>query len=509
MAELPDFRSLWMDTAPGPDRAGGSLPTEAEIVVVGAGIAGLTTAYLLADAGRSVLVLEARTAAGGVSGHTTAKLTAQHGLTYHGLASRRGPAAAAAYGASQLAALDWVATTADSLDIDCELERTDSYVYTTDPARRDALRAEAGAARAAGLPASYTDSLDLPVPVAGAVRVADQARFHPRRWLLGLAARIEALGGRLLEDVRVTGVRAGRSAIVRTTSGVVRADQVVVATHYPVLDRGLFFTRLDPVRDLVIAGPLPARLRLSGVYLDADTRHSVRLAYASGEPVLMVGGEHYRVGDRVDVRARYARLASWAAEHLGLTDLRYRWSAHDMSTVDGVPYVGRYHPGSRNLWVATGFGHWGMTGGTAAGLLLRDLVLGRPNELATLYDPGRLPLSGVPTLAGDNVTVARHLAGDRLRALASADLANLAADSGTVGRAGTAFVAAYRSATGELTCVSARCTHLGCLVAFNDAERSWDCPCHGSRFDVDGSVLQGPAVRPLRRLSDVERAVGA
>ena len=430
MAKLPDVRSLWLDTTPAPNRAGGVLPPEAEIVVVGAGIAGLTTAYLLAEAGRSVLVLEARSVAGGVAGHTTAKLSAQHGLIYDRLATRMGLAAAARFGASQLAALDWVTSTARALDVDCELERTDSYVYTTSASRRAALRAEAEAARAAGLPASYLDSVDLPLPVAGAVRFADQARFHPRRWLLGLAARIEALGGRIIEGVRVTGVRSGRPALVRTTSGVVRAGQVVVAT---LLDRGLFFARLDQVRDLVLAGPRPAGLALSGMYLDADTGHSVRLARAGGEELLVVGGERYRVGD-VDVRARYARLGAWAREHLGLTDVRYRWSAHDMSTVDGVPHVGRYHPGSRNLWVATGFGQWGMTGGTAAGLLLRDLVLGRRNELAPLYEPTRLPLPRVPTQTGDHPR-------------ASANLANLSPRSARAPRWTSTTAASLRGAT--------------------------------------------------------------
>ncbi|MGH3878291.1 MAG: NAD(P)/FAD-dependent oxidoreductase [Actinophytocola sp.] len=404
MAELPDIRALWLDTSPAPNRAGGAVPVEAEIVVVGAGIAGLTTAYLLAEAGRSVLVLEARAVAGGVAGQTTARLSAQHGLIYHRLAIRRGPAAAARFGASQLAALDWVTSTARALDVDCELERTDSYVYTTSSARRTALRAEAAAARAAGLPASYLDSVDLPLPVAGAVRFADQARFHPRRWLLGLAARIEALGGRIIEGVGVTGVRSGRPALVRTTSGVVRAGQVVVAA---LLAHGSFFARLNQLRGLALAGPRPAGLTLSGMYLDADTRHSVRLARAGGEEMLVVGGEHYRVGEGVDVRARYGRLGAWAREHLGLTDPRYRWSARDMSTVDGMPHVGRYHPGSRNLWVATGFGQWGMTGGTAAGLLLRDLVLGRPNELAPLYEPTRLP---PPRVRTDHLRASANLA---------------------------------------------------------------------------------------------------
>jgi glycine/D-amino acid oxidase-like deaminating enzyme/nitrite reductase/ring-hydroxylating ferredoxin subunit len=496
--------SLWLDTAPAPDRTGGVLPVEAEVVVLGAGIAGLTTAFLLAQAGKQVLVLEAGRVASGVSGHTTAKVTAQHALIYAHLTEWYGQDAAAAYGASQAAALDWLVATAQSLEIECELVRADSYVYTTDEARRDDLRAEAEAAQVVGLPATFHEELDFPVPVAAAVRFAAQARFHPRKWLLGLADRIEGLGGRIVEGVRATGVGSARPTVVRTTAGSVQAGDVVVATHYPILDRGLFFARLDPVRDLVVAGPLPSGLTLRGMFLDADSHHSVRVAGTDADPMLVVGGEHYRVGESVDVQARHARLADWARQHFGLEDVRHRWSAHDMSTVDRVPYVGRYHPGAGNLWVAAGFGQWGMTGGTAAGLLLRDLVLGETNPLAGLFDPNRMSARALPSLVGNNVTVGRHLVGDHLRALRSRDIARLEPDEATVTRHGTAMIGAYRDEEGALHAVSARCTHLGCLVAFNNAERSWDCPCHGSRYGIDGEVLQGPAVRPLRRHPELE-----
>ena len=494
-----DSRSLWIETAPAPERTS-LAPMSADVVVLGAGIAGLTTAFLLAEAGRSVTVVEADRVAAGVSGHTTAKLTAQHGMRYDRLARTKGPAAAASYGATQLAALDWVVRIAREHGIECALERLDSYVYTTDPDRRDALEAEAESARAAGLPASYVDSVDVPVGAVGAVRFAGQAQFHPRQWLLGLAALIEERGGRIIERVRATAVSEGRPTRVRTTAGTIQAEAVVVTTHYPIFDRGLFFARLDPVRDLVVAGPAPREVQ--GTYLDADTRHSIRTATAGGSRYLVVGGEHYRVGERVDVAARYERLTEWARERLGLTEVTHRWSAHDMSTLDGVPYVGRYHPGAKNLFVATGFGQWGMTGGTAAGLLLRDLVLGKENELATLYDPNRVSLSSVPSFVSNNATVARHLVGDHVRALRHADPGTLEPGDARVTRRGAAMVASYRDEMGELHEVSARCTHLGCLVAFNNAERSWDCPCHGSRFGVDGSVLRGPAVRPLRKLGE-------
>ncbi|WP_027947139.1 FAD-dependent oxidoreductase [Amycolatopsis taiwanensis] len=491
---LPAPLSLWVDTAPAPDRGGRPLPVQAEVVVIGAGIAGLTTAYLLAAAGRSVLVLEAGAVGAGVSGHTTAKVTAQHALAYSTLKSRKdkrgGAIAAATYGQAQSAALDWIARTSAEVEIDCAFTRQDSFVYVTDPARLDRLRAEAEAAEEAGLPASLVGGEEIvpPLGAAGAVRFTGQAQFHPRRWLLGLAERIEQLGGRIVEGIRVTQVE--ERGIVHTPRGRVRGRDVVVATHYPILDRGLFFARLNPVRDLAVAGPGAA---VDGMYLDADTHRSLR----GYDGFLVVGGEHYRTGEDIDVEGRYSRLAQAALE-LGMTRLTHRWSAHDMSTLDSVPYVGRYHPAARHLWVATGFGQWGMTGGTAAGLLLDELIRGGDPPAAALFDPNRFDAPSAVALAKDNVAVARHLVGGYVGAATSTGTPEgLRPGEATVTRRGSRFVAGYRTEDGELRTVSARCTHLGCLVAFNNAEKTWDCPCHGSRFSTDGTVIQGPATAPL------------
>jgi glycine/D-amino acid oxidase-like deaminating enzyme/nitrite reductase/ring-hydroxylating ferredoxin subunit len=493
--QLPSPLSLWVDTAPAPDRGERPLPAETNVAVIGGGIAGLTTAYLLASAGRSVVVLEAAAVASGVSGHTTAKVSAQHALTYASLASRKGPQGARRYGRSQLEALEWIEATSAELGIDCSFSRQDSFVYTTDSGQVGRLRREADAAGEAGLPASFVEEIDLPVGAVGAVRFTDQAQFHPRRWLLGLAEALERRGGVILERTPVLQVDDGPVPVVHTARGHVRARHVVVATHYPILDRGLFFARLHPVRDLVVAG---AGQALAGIYLDAVTHRSVR----SHDGFMLVGGEHYRTGEHVDVQARYRRLAEAAAE-LGVTKVAYRWSAHDLSTVDSVPYVGRYHPATRHLWVAAGFGQWGMTGGTAAGLLLDKLIRGEDSPYAELFDPNRFDLRSSLTLVKDNAVVAGYLVGDHLRAAAtSSTVDELRPSEGTVTRRGSRFVAAYRADDGELRTVNARCTHLGCLVAFNNAEKTWDCPCHGSRFGTDGSVIQGPATRPLPPLPD-------
>ncbi|MEU3273115.1 FAD-dependent oxidoreductase [Saccharomonospora sp. NPDC006951] len=487
---LPDPLSLWLDTAPAPGRANQPLPSEADVVVVGAGIAGLTTAYRLAAEGRSVVVLEAGRVAGGVSGHTTAKISAQHALKYAQLAAHKGTEAARRYGRTQLDALEWIATTSAELGIECAFERRDSLVHTSERQMVGQLESEAEAAAEAGLPAEFVPDIELPVDAAGAVRFTGQAQFHPRRWLLGLAAAVEHRGGVILEGSPVSKVDEGTVPVVHTAHGSVRARDVVIATHYPILDRGLYFARLNVVRDLVVAGEgrIPP-----GMYLDAVTHRSVR----SYDGLVLVGGEHYRTGARVDVGARYAALAE-AAAGFGVTSLTHRWSAHDLSTVDGVPYVGRYHPGSKRLWVAAGFGQWGMTGGTAAGLLLDRLIRGDDPPEAGLYDPNRFDPRSAPALARDNLTVAKYFVGDHVRALGGETRADsLRPGEGAVTRAGFRFAATYVAEDGGRHTVNARCTHLGCLVAFNNAEKTWDCPCHGSRFAPDGSVIQGPATRPL------------
>ncbi|HVW44492.1 MAG TPA: FAD-dependent oxidoreductase [Amycolatopsis sp.] len=493
---LPAPLSLWVDTAPAPDRGNRPLPAEADVAVIGAGIAGLTTAYRLAAEGRSVVVLEALQVGSGVTGHTTAKISAQHALKYHHLASRKGPGAARDYGRSQLEALDWIATTSAGLGIDCAFERQDSYVYTTERRKVGQLRREADAAHDAGLPASFVPEIDLPVDAAGAVRFTGQAQFHPRRWLLGLADAFERHGGLVIEQTPVIKVEERSVPVVHTARGRVRARDVVVATHYPIFDRGLFFARLNPVRDLVVAG---AGRVPPGMYLEATTHRSVR----SYNGMVLLGGEHYRTGERVDVEARYGTLAE-AAAGFGVTEVTHRWSAHDMSTIDAVPYVGRYHPATRHLWVATGFGQWGMTGGTSAGLLLDKLIRNEDSPYKPLFDPNRFDLRSALTLARDNITVARHFVAEHVRAATTPSTTDDPApgEGRVTRRRNGQFAATYQPAEGSPRTVSARCTHLGCLVTFNNAEKTWDCPCHGSRFDTDGKVIEGPATSPLPPILD-------
>ncbi len=477
----------------------------ADVLVLGGGIAGLTTAYALAREGRRNLVLlEAGRIVAGVTGYTTAKVTVAHNLVYADLTERFDEETAKAYATSQSGALQWVRSTVASEGIECELEERSSLVYTEVADERDRLVAEVEAARRSGLDAELVTDSELPYDIVAGVRLGGQAQFHPRKYLLALAERFVALGGRIYEQTAALDVEPGEPCVVKTERGDVRANEVVVATHYPFLDRGLLFARLAPYRDVVVAVAVPETrapevMAISTGSEDGGT-HSVRTAaYRQGERLLIVTGGQYKTGTTSSVEAQYEQLQDWVRERFGESEVLRRWSTQDTSSVDRLPYIGRLPLSGDHVWVATGFSAWGMTGGTLAGTLLAELLQGRQSAWAELYDPSRTDLRpSAAKLVKENIEVAKELAKGFLRPGLGSPEGLARGESGLFyGKQGR--TAAHRDDDGALHAVSARCTHLGCSVRFNDAERSWDCPCHGSRFALDGTVLQGPAVEPLER----------
>ncbi|MGS2591804.1 FAD-dependent oxidoreductase [Streptomyces hebeiensis] len=496
--------SFWMETSDTTSYPPLVEDITVDVAVVGGGIAGLSTAWELIRAGRTVAVLEARRIAAGVSGHTTAKVSALHTLVYDRLRRTRGPDAARLYARSQQEAVERVAATVTELGIACDFERAAAFTYVTDPTACAGIEAEARAAAEAGLPATYVRRTGLPFAVGGAVRVEDQAQFHPRRYLLALAEDFRRRGGLVFEDTQITGLSEGDHCRVTAGSGhTVTARDVVVATHYPVFDRALLFTRLAPHRELAVAAPLPAGHDPDGMFItEEEGKRSVRTAPVDGGGrLLIVTGESFTPGTG-DTRERFRRLDAWMRKHFPVGDTAYRWAAQDNHSTDTVPLVGAFHPGSRHTYVATGFGGWGMSGGVMAGRLLTGLITGDAPPWAGLYDPRRLrsALRGAPAMLREQAKIARHFVEDRLRAASADSVARIPPGTGAVVRVGGRPCAVHRDAEGTVRAVSARCTHLGCLVAFNAAETAWECPCHGSRFGVDGAVLQGPAVRPLEEV---------
>ncbi len=492
-------RPLWLDGA-STDFPRLSGTVDVDVAVVGAGITGVTTAHLLKQAGRTVALIESSRVGYGATGYTTAKLTVGHNLVYRNLVDSFDEETAAAYARSNQEAIDRVASLVHEHAIECDFERAPNYVYTEDSRTVRELEREADAARRAGVAAELTTETDLPYDVLAAVRVDDQAQFHPWKYVSALAKLVDGDGSHVFELTRATDVSSAKPCVVETNSGTVRARHVVVATQMPFLDRGLFFARAHPQKSYVVAASVDDAPR--GMYISAERpTRSIRSAPgASGGRVVIVGGEGHKPGAHVDTRERYAALERFLDDRFGAT-AEYRWSTHDYVPVDRLPYIGRLRRGDERIQIATGFAKWGMTKGTLAAAIISDALLGRRNEWADLYDAGRVDLRrSAAKLARENAEVGVRFFGERVRSRGGRDEAErLAPGEGAVVRIGAAQYAVQRDEAGDLHALSARCPHLGCIVGWNAADRAWECPCHGSRFAADGTLVQGPATSDLER----------
>ncbi|MFC7203186.1 FAD-dependent oxidoreductase [Haloferax namakaokahaiae] len=505
--------SLWLETTPETDYealySGADRNLAVDTVVVGGGIAGVTTAFKLQREGQSVALVERDRIVEGVTGHTTAKLTSQHGLIYRELAEQFDFDRARLYAEANEAAIADVEHTVEKHDIDCAFTRTPAYTYTeaTDEVKK--FREEAEVASHFGIPASFVDSTDLPYDVAGAVKFDDQATFHPRKYLLALADRIPGDGSYVFEETTVTDIDDGEPCLVSTDRGNLTADDVVVATHFPVFDHALYFARMEPQRSYVVAARLEGDVP-DGVYFDpSDPYFSVRPHPNAATDMVLIGGQSHRTGHGGSTAERYRELEATARDRFDIESIDYRWSTQDFFSIDRVPFVGKHSPRTEHVFVATGFGGWGMTGGTVAGLLLSDLVNGRRNSWQNVYTPSRFEFSASKQrLVSHNTESMKHLLDDRVHGPPRATEVSLDPGGATIVDTDDGPVAASRDDDGQYHIVSAVCPHMGCLVEWNDGERSWDCPCHGSRFDADGTVLDTPALDDLTPKSDAVRKDG-
>ncbi len=500
----PENPSYWVTSTPEPER---HTPLEGhldvDVAIVGAGIVGITCARLLKQAGKTVAVLEMDEVGRGVTGYTTAKVTSGHGAIYSRLIAKHGLETARRYAAANQAGLEQIAGVVEDESIDCDFEERANYVYCEDPERVSQIRDEVDAAGRAGLPVAFTEEVSLPYPIAGAVRLEGQAQFHPRKYLLHLAAGIPGEGSHLFERSRVTDLHEGSRCRVETSKGSVTASQLIVATNYPFIDRALMFPRIHPKRSYVIAGPIEFDRAPDGMFISIDSpTRSIRTIPDGDRLLLMVGGNGHNVGQHYETEEQYRDLEEWMAQRFGISEAAYRWSTQDGVSVDSIPYAGTARRTSDRVFTATAFGKWGFTNGAATSQVIVDRILGRPNKDATLYDPHRLTVkASAENAVMENAKVAIHWVRDRIRHPQSEDFESLQPGEGCVRRVGVDNVAASRDEAGVLRTLSARCTHLGCIVSWNRAEQSWDCPCHGSRFDAAGHVIQGPATRDLEHKS--------
>ncbi|HKQ51455.1 MAG TPA: FAD-dependent oxidoreductase [Pyrinomonadaceae bacterium] len=492
--------SLWLATTPEtsfPRMAG---DVSVDVAVLGGGIAGIATAFQLKQHGKTVAVIEADRVARSVTGNTTAKITSLHALIYEYLIRQFGEDQARLYGEAQQAAIEKIATLVEEHRVDCDFRRTDAYTYTELEEELDQVRAEVEAATRLGLPATFVETTPLPFPVKGAVKFTGQAQFHPRKYLLALVEKIPGDGSFVFERTRAFDIKDEEPCRVATSGGTVTAKSVVLTTHFPYHDPNIYFAAMHPGRSYVLGCRLNGSVP-KGMYISAgdEDMHSFRSNPAEdGGTIWMVGGEKHKTGQGGDTEERYRRLEVYAHARFDVQSIEYRWSTQDNNTVDRAPYIGRLSAGSKNLYVATGFGGWGMTNSHVAAMLLTDMILGRENPWAQVFDPSRFkPVTSARDFITENMNVAKEFMADRIETPELDDLGKLPAGRGEVVEWKGERVAIYKDDHGLVYSSSARCTHMGCIVHWNGAEKSWDCPCHGSRFNYDGKVIQGPANKDL------------
>lgn len=494
-------RSPWAPALPAPTRPL-TADLETDVCVVGGGIAGLSVAYRLSRAGRRVAVLESAGLGSGDTGLSTAHLSSALDDRYQELERRHGADGARTAYESHQAAIEEIAGIVRDERIDCDLARLDGYLFLGPGDSPDLLDRELEAARRAG----FEDAVRLEaipgVPFASGpcLRFPRQGRFHPGKYLAGLAAAIERAGGRIFTGTHVAEIERC-PALARTRDGrTVRAGALVVATNAPIHDRILVNTRMEPYRTYAVAAPVPAGAVADALWWDTgDPYHYVRLQPdGRGGTLLIAGGEDHRTGEGPDDGEPFEELIDWTRERFPIGEVAHRWSGQVLEPVDDLAFIGRDPLGAPDLYLVTGDSGHGITHGAIAGILIAALIVDGDHPWRRLYDPRRIRLLAL----GDQVDAGVQVALKYAEFLTGADdevdsVDRVPAGSGRIVRRAGRPLAVYRDPAGVVHERSAVCPHLGCIVHWNDLEKSWDCPCHGSRFDPRGEVIHGPSPKGL------------
>lgn len=487
--ELPSFEKLNQDLM-------------VDVAIVGAGITGISTAYLLAKEGLKVAILEAGKVLNGTTGHTTAKITAQHGLIYDELIQHFGEEKAKLYYESHIKSKDFI----KQAGIDCDLSDEDAYVYSTTEEYEDKIITEWEAYQKLGIPGELVVKIPLDIPIKNAIKMHRQAQYHPVKFLKGLLEKAVLSGCSVYENTTATGIddQESNEPTVITKDGLrVKCKHVIIASHYPFCNiSGFYFAKMYAARSYAI-GIKTDKDYPGGMFISADTpTRSIRSTPLEDGKLIIIGGENHKTGQGPDTLVHYDALEEFAEDIFGIKEYSYRWSAQDLVTIDKLPYIGRLTENKNHILVATGYKKWGMTTGILAGHLLTDYVLNRDNPYMELYSTSRFDADpDLKNLVTTNADVAGHLLKGKLEFVPKgpSDLHN---GEGSVVMHNGKRAGAYKDENGKLYIVDTTCTHFGCECEWNHAEKTWDCPCHGSRFSYGGDVVEGPAFRPLKNLSE-------
>lgn len=508
IGELKDFKkppqSYWMASTTQKDYPVLDEDISVDIAIIGGGFVGISTAYMLGREGLKIAIIEADHILQGTTGHTTAKITSQHGLIYNKIKSQMSAEFAMQYADANETAIGTIEKIIKENNIECDFTPESAYVFTYRDGYVDKISEEAKVAASLGIQADYLEEIPLPFDIKAAVRFENQAQFHPRKYLIPLAEKISQQGCRIYEQSRVVNIEEGDKYILITDKGKkVTAEKVIIASHYPCYNKsGMYFARLWTDRSYALAVKVKEKYP-RGMYITAEAPgRSLRSLKSDDGELVIIGGEHHKTGQGEDTVKHYEALADYSSENFTVEDIPYRWSTQDCMTLDDIPYVGHFTSDTPNMYIATGFGKWGMTNSTASSLILKDLIIDGKSPWQDVYSPSRKTVSAsAKTFVVENLNVAKELI--KGKTSSQPEDAEIKAGEGKVIKAEGERAGAYRDKQETLHVVNTTCTHMGCELMWNSAESSWDCPCHGSRFSYEGDIIEGPAVKPLDIHNDV------
>lgn len=476
------MKSLWSESCKFRKREALNKDIKTDVLVIGAGIAGILTAYMLKQKGREVVVIDAAEIASGNTKNTTAKITSQHDLIYSKLITEFGEEKARQYEKANELAIKKYKEIIEDKRIECDFEEKPAYVYSLNEV--DVLKEEVEAAKNLGIDAEFVQEANLPFKINGALKFNNQAQFNPLKFLKGISNELV-----IYENTRALEIKEN---LVVTSGGNITANNIVVATHYPIMNApGYYFMKMHQERSYVLA--LENTSEIDGIYIDINKEG---YSFRTYNNLLLFGGISHRTGENEE-GGSYDELRKVAKKLYPKAKEKYYWSAQDCMTIDGIPYIGRYSSETPNIYVATGFNKWGMTSSMVSAMIISDMILEKENDFSEIFSPRRFDLSlSINNIANDLIETAKNFIAQKVY-IPSSEIEHIKNGHGGIIEYNGEKVGVYKNKEGKEFFVSTKCTHLGCQLSWNADELTWDCPCHGSRFDYKGRLIGSPATKDL------------
>ena len=501
--------SYWLDSTPTKEYPQVTNEIKTNVVIVGAGMTGILTAYLLSNySDLDIVLVDSDKVFHGASGYTTAKITAQHHIIYNKLIHYFGEEQTKLYASANYKAVDFIEKLIRELNINCNFTRLPSFVYTQKNSFKQLLEKEANALDRIGLDCNLIESLNLPLETICGIKLDNQAQFHPTLFLSKILEQLESTKVRIFENTTIIDLKeAKKCALLTSTNNYIAAEKVIITSHYPFYDGlSFYFSRLIPKKSYIVASKLDTNIP-EGMFISAENPiRSFRTTDYNNQKMLLVGGDNHFTGHGTDLISHYESLTSFSRDVFQTSDVLYKWSTEDYGTLDGIPYVGKLNKTSTNVYVATGYNKWGMTNSVVASQLLTDTILEKENPLTDLYSPSRVSiLASTKNFVTHNVDVGFQYLKSKLT-FSDPEKEVDYTEAKIVNIAGKQY-GAYIDENNEVFILDITCPHMGCELKWNNADLTWDCPCHGSRFNYKGEVITGPAHSPLSQYNETSNVI--